>query len=147
MLTLLLINISPASAEEIKFQWRGEVGYTAKGSFIYDEARAGEKIEEAGKGPMRVLKSLTVSFFDPLGHHLATYNNVVGGKSKGEYFALNYDRTSSRLFGTIDLGGESLGEIYLKGEVNKNLSLYQVGSGYAEISLDRDQGTFTASNS
>ncbi|MBR8830643.1 MAG: hypothetical protein N5P05_000856 [Chroococcopsis gigantea SAG 12.99] len=147
-LTLIftVVNVSPVQAEKINFQWRGEVGYTAKGFFTYDETKAGEKIKEAGKGQMRVLQSLSVSFYDPLGNRLAGYDNVVGGESTGEYFGFNYDRSTGKLFGTIDLGGESPGEIYIKGEIKDKLSLYQVGSAYTEISLDRDRGTLTASN-
>jgi|GEM_PF-2044859 len=52
----------PAQAVDLNFNWLGNAGYSAVGSFSYDEAIAPAIISESGSGVTKFLQSLNVSF-------------------------------------------------------------------------------------
>ena len=56
----------PAQAIDFKFNWTGDAGYSAVGSFSYDEATAPTIISESGSGATKFLQSLNVSFLKPI---------------------------------------------------------------------------------
>jgi hypothetical protein len=143
ILTLLLawllvanMNSQGVLAVTIDFQWSGNQGYTAKGSFSYDEKTAPTIFSEKGSGKMRVLEDFQVSFYDNSGQEIAKYDNVSEGISSANYFQFNFNTKTSQVFGSIDLGGEGMGEIYLQGVVNDNLALLRVES--ADLIMDED---------
>lgn len=143
ILTLLLawlvvgnINNQGVLAVTIDFQWLGNQGYTAKGSFSYDQTTAPTIFSEKGSGKMRVLENFQVSFYDSSGQEIAKYDNVREGISAADYFQFNFNTKTGQVFGSIDLGGEEIGEIYLKGVVKDDLALFRVES--EDVVMDED---------
>ena len=125
-----------AVAARYNFQWYGTAGYSVKGEFNYDENMTSEMILETGKGQTQQLQSLTVSFYNPKGELIHTYNNVVDRQATGNYFEFNFDPQTQQPIGNLDLGGETVGDMYLKGKINKKLSLIEVQSGDREREVD-----------
>ena len=125
-----------AVAASYNFQWYGTTGYSVKGEFNYDENVTSEMISETGKGQTKQLQSLTVSIYNPDGELIHTYNNVVDRQATGNYFEFNFDPRTQELVGNLDLGGEIVGDMYLKGKINKKLSLIEVESGDRERVVD-----------
>jgi hypothetical protein len=113
--------VFPAQAVTYDFQWTGSTGYLVKGSFSFDETKAENTISERGSGKTDCLQSLIVSFYKPTGESIGTYENVVDGVAKGNYFEFNFDPVAEQFVGQIDLGGELLGETYLKGKMDREL--------------------------
>ena len=134
----ILCFISPASAVTQELQFESLQGYKIETSFSYDAPT--EKIAEHGAGRSNIVDSLKVSFYNPAGEAIANYDNIVDGVVRGDYFEFNYNPATERLQGAIDLGGESAGEMYLKGEADGNLSLIQIEESGAEIIIDRIMG-------
>ena len=129
-----------AEAMTQSFQWNGKTGYSARGKFSYDEAKVAKTIVEQGAGKTNSLKSLIVTFYNPSGEPISTYENVINGIASGNYFEFHFDRVKQKLFGSIDLGGEFAGEMYLKGEVDRQLSLIEVDSSSIDRTVDKDFG-------
>ncbi|MEG3439616.1 hypothetical protein V0288_20985 [Pannus brasiliensis CCIBt3594] len=136
-LSIGITPIAPALAVTIEFSWSGNNGYTARGSFRYDEKTAPALIHEEGAGRTKVIEKLEISFLDPRGKEIARYDNVFGGVSDANYFRFNFDTRTGEIFGSIDLGGESAGETYLKGIVKENLALFHVGED--DVTIDEDR--------
>jgi hypothetical protein len=131
-----------AEAVTISFQWTGKTGYSAKGSFSYDEKMDSKTISEKGAGKTNSLQSLEVIFYAPSGEPMSTYEDVVNGVAKGQYFEFNFDTVTQQVFGRIDIGGELFGETYLKGTINSELSLFNVGESNFDRIIDSDSGFF-----
>ncbi len=129
--------ISPATAITRNLQLRSATGYLVKATFSYDETKTPEIIAEQGKGKTNVLDSLRVSFYQPSGEIIETYENIVDGVATGTYFEFNFEPKTQKLLGNIDLGGEFSGEMYLKGDVNQELSLIEVAASGEEKVIDR----------
>ena len=152
LLITLLITISinvlggfmltqSAEAMTQSFQWTGKTGYSALGQFSYDEKEVSRTISERGTGKTNSLKSLIVTFYAPSGEPISTYKNVVNGMADGNYFEFHFDPITQKLFGSIDLGGEFAGEMYLKGEVERELSLIGVEQSGIDRTIDKSTGT------
>ncbi len=147
ILTATLTTLMATSAQAItfNFEWLGDAGFSASGSFSYDETTAPATFSESGLGPTNVLDSLTVSFFDPSNSLLATFDNVVGGVSTYEFLAFNFDTTTQELFGFLDIGEDTFtgtpGEFFLIGDVGISLDLVDAALG----PLDSNSGTITVS--
>ncbi len=129
-----IFNSALAATQD--FQWTSGKGYVVKGTFDYDEITASEMISETGKGKTQQLKSLTLSFYNPNGELIHTYNNVVDRIAQGNYFEFNFDTKTQHFVGNLDLGGEIAGDIYIKGQVDGELNLIEVESGGRERLLD-----------
>ena len=129
--------VSPALAVTQKMQFNTPAGYTVKTTFSYDEAQKPTMIRERGTGKTEVLDSLKVSFYNPSGELMANYDNIVEGVANGTYFEFNFDLETQQILGSIDLGGESAGEMYLKGEADGELSLIEVTKSGKEEAIDR----------
>ncbi|MBE9047504.1 hypothetical protein IQ255_24395 [Pleurocapsales cyanobacterium LEGE 10410] len=133
---LTSLFITPAIAITQDLQLTSATGYRIETTFSYDDAIT-EIVQEQGTGTTNVLNSLTVSFYDPSGEMIASYDNIVDGVATGNYFEFNFDPATQQLIGKIDLGGESAGEMYLKGETDQDLSLIQVAESGEEKVIDR----------
>ena len=138
---IVLINlvgeIAIAEAVTMKFQWTGEKGYSAKVVFSYDEPLSSDQIVEENQGKTRIIENLTVSFYSPAGQSLGTYENIQKGVSQAPYFRFNFDPQQQQIIGSIDLGGDSSGEIYLKGIVQENLKLFKIDQSGKETIYDQ----------
>ncbi|MBD2253487.1 PEP-CTERM sorting domain-containing protein [Nostoc parmelioides] len=138
-----------AQAADFNFNWLGDGGYSATGSFSYDEATAPTIISESGSGATNVLESLSVSFFDPSNNLLGTYNTVSGGVSASNFFAFNFDTSSQTLFGPLNIGGGTgvIGEYFFSGTVGNSLTLRQdVDQAGTSITLDQNSGAIQVSS-
>jgi hypothetical protein len=138
---IVLINvigeIAIAEAVTINFQWTGEKGYSAKIVFIYDEQVNSDQIIEEGRGMTEIIEDFTVSFYNPAGQSLGSYDNIKQGVSQFPYFKFNFDPQHQKVIGLIDLGGDSSGEIYLKGIVEENLKLFKIDQSGKETIYDQ----------
>lgn len=132
--TLCLVPIASAVTQNLQFN--SQKGYRIETSFSYDAANT-DMFTEHGAGQTNVLDSLKVSFYDPAGKAIASYDNIVDGTVRGDYFEFNYDPVTQQLSGELDLGGESAGEMYLKGEANGDLSLIRIEESGEEQVIDR----------
>ena len=95
-------------------------------NFSYDETKKNTgAIAAQGKEANKV-DSLKVRFYDPDGEMIASYDNIVDGIIQNNYFEFNYDLNTRQLLGKVDIGGEVAGEIYLKGDVDQELSLIMI---------------------
>ena len=140
--TFCFVPIANAVTQNLQFN--SPKGYTIETSFSYDAANFNAialkdslRIAEQGTGKTNVLDALKVSFYDPAGKEIASYDNIVDGTVRGTYFEFNYDPATQQLTGELDLGGELAGEMYLKGEVDRELSLIEVEPSGEEQVLDR----------
>ncbi|MDZ8238690.1 MAG: PEP-CTERM sorting domain-containing protein [Nostoc sp. ChiQUE01a] len=139
---------NPAQAIDFKFNWLGDAGYSAIGSFSYDETTAPTIITESGSGATNFLQSLNVSFLDPSQNVLGTYNTVSGGVSQSSFFAFNFDTSSETLFGPLNIGGGTgvIGEYFFSGTVGNSLQLRQdVNQQGTSITLDQNSGSIQVS--
>ncbi|MEH2294643.1 PEP-CTERM sorting domain-containing protein [Nostoc sp.] len=139
---------NPAQAVDLNFNWLGNAGYSAVGSFSYDEATAPTIISESGSGATKFLQSLNVSFLDPSKNLLGTYNTVNGGVSQSQFFTFNFDTSTQKLFGLFDIGGGTgvIGEYFLHGRFGDSLALRQdVNQQGKEITLDQNSGSIQVS--
>ena len=124
---ILSLGILPnALAVTQKLEFDTSVGYKVETTFSYDETQNPNKINEKGHGKTKVIDSMEVSFYKPSGELIASYRNIVDGVVKGNYFEFNFDPNTQQILGNLDIGGESAGEIYLKGEAARELSLIEV---------------------
>lgn len=133
VMILSLYIVAPAIAVTEELQFNSTTGYKAKTIFTYDENKNVASIEEQGKGKTQIVDYLKIDFYQPSGKLMATYNNIVDGVSTGNYFKFNFDPKTKKLTGNVDLGGELVGEVYLKGEVEQGLSLIEVTNLGEEI--------------
>ena len=126
-LTNLMLAV-PAIATTENLQFESDRGYRVETNFSYDQAETKNKLD-----------SLKVRFYNPDGEMMASYDNIVEGKVLGNYFEFNYDQDAHQPLGEIDLGGESAGEIYLKGSTEQGFSLIEVKQTGEEMIVDSGQ--------
>ncbi|WP_334689221.1 PEP-CTERM sorting domain-containing protein [Nostoc sp.] len=134
---------NPAQAIEFNFNWQGDAGYSAIGSFSYDEATAPKIISESGSGATNFLQSLNVSFLDPSKNLLGTYNTVNGGVSQSDFFAFNFDTSTQKLSGPFDVAGGTgvIGEYFFQGTIGDSLFLRQdIDQKSSFRTLDQNSG-------
>ena len=138
-MAIALVNLSwidSVSAITREIELSSEQGYRIETSFSYDADQAQKAIAAQGKGATQDLDSLQVRFYNPDGEMIASYDNIVDGVVQANYFEFHYDRTTQRLLGAIDLGGESPGEIYLKGNALQKLALMKIEPSGEERVMD-----------
>lgn len=140
-LILLLTSIAPAEAITVNFTWQGNKGYSATGTFNYVQKTAPAILSEKGFGATEALENLMVSFADPSNHSIKTYNTIIDGVSKGNYFQFKFNTITQEIIGSIDIGGELPGDIYLKGTIDTDLSLIQIFDSGVEKIVDSNSGT------
>ncbi|NJL53167.1 MAG: hypothetical protein HC930_14995 [Hydrococcus sp. SU_1_0] len=129
-------GVLPAEAITQNFQVDGDRGYRMETIFSYDQDQQQKAISEQGANA-KVLNSLKVRFYAPDGEMIANYDNIVDGIIQSNYFEFNYDLETQQLRGKVDLGGESPGEMYLKGDVEQGLSLIRVEPSGEERVIDQ----------
>ncbi|MEH1825491.1 MAG: PEP-CTERM sorting domain-containing protein [Nostoc sp.] len=139
---------NPAQAIDFKFNWLGNAGYSATGSFSYDETIAPTIISESGSGATNFLQSLNVSFLDPSNNLLGTYNTITGGVSQSSFFAFNFDTSTHTLFGPLDVAGGTgvIGEYFFQGTVGNSLQLRKdVDQQGTSTLVDQNSGSIQVS--
>lgn len=125
----------------VDFRWVGKKGYLMQGTFTYSEDTTNlRKIEQKSQGQFHAIENLIVSFYAPSGKKLKTYQNIKNHIADSPYFHFDFDREQHKIYGEIDLGGDTPGEIYLKGLVDKNLALFEIDSSGKEHILDQNLG-------
>lgn len=161
-----LIEVIPAAATTENFQLNSFQGYRVETSFNYDEtknidaitkgvavakqvqtkalAACTQPIAKRGRSPIAehgkeasLVDSIRVRFYSPDGKLIASYDNIVDGIIQNSYFEFNYDLNTQQLIGKVDLGGESAGEIYLKGDADQELSLVLIEPSGEERVIDQ----------
>ncbi|MEH2146822.1 PEP-CTERM sorting domain-containing protein [Nostoc sp.] len=127
VLAIAITTNNLAQATEFKFNWKGDTGYLAQGSFNYDTTTAPNVISEAGLGATKNLQSLSISFFDPLSNLINSFTPVLSGVSNYSFLRFNFDNTKEQIFGPFDVGkdDELPGDTWL----NNNLALIDEGFG------------------
>ncbi|MEM8780851.1 MAG: hypothetical protein AAGF26_18705 [Cyanobacteria bacterium P01_G01_bin.49] len=135
--------ISDAKAITVHFEWQGNQGYLVKATLNYDEKNLPTIITEKGQGKTNYLESLSVSIYNSDHELIETYDNIKNKIATGKYFQFNFNTSTKQLIGKIDIGGESLGELYLKGNIKDNLSLYQVQKFNTDSMLDQADSKMT----
>jgi hypothetical protein len=125
-----------ADAAEFNFNWKGDTGYSAKGSFNYDTTTAPNVISEAGLGATKNLQSLSISFFDPFSTLINSFTPVLGSVSNYSFLRFNFDNTTQQIFGPFDIGkdDELPGDTWL----NNNLAL--IDEGFSDEVLAKEFG-------
>lgn len=112
--TSIIASTNLAQAADLTFNWKGDTGYSASGSFSYDQTTTPAIISESGAGATKALQSLSVSFFNPSQELIGTNNEVVNGVSSNQFFNFNFDTTTGNLFGAFDVGtGSGIGDVFL----------------------------------
>ena len=129
--------IFPATALTQDLQFNGSTGYQVKARFSYNKTQTSEMIAEHGLGKTHILDSMEVSFYAPSGEKIKTYENVIDGVATGTYFEFNFDPEMQQLLGNLDLGGELPGEMYLKGNIARGISLIKVDTSGEEKVIDQ----------
>ncbi|MEM6634535.1 MAG: hypothetical protein AAF667_01470 [Pseudomonadota bacterium] len=126
---LVVPGASKAATISKMFSWVGDGGFSAKGSFSYDDTRLSVSgfAAASGLGPTTGLDELTVSFFDPSNTLLGTFNSVSGGVSSYEILLFEYSaRSNSFVDGSfINIGADTgtPGEYFLVGQFGGFASL------------------------
>ncbi|MBD2532618.1 hypothetical protein H6G97_24740 [Nostoc flagelliforme FACHB-838] len=136
VLAIAITDHGIAHAAEFNFNWKGDTGYSAQGSFNYDTTTAANVISEAGLGATKNLQSLTISFFDPLSNLINSFTPVLSGVSNYSYLRFNFDSTKEQIFGPFDVGkdDELPGDTWL----NNNLAL--INEGFSDEVLTKEFG-------
>ncbi|MDZ8260787.1 PEP-CTERM sorting domain-containing protein [Nostoc sp. ChiQUE01b] len=135
-LAIAITTNNLAHAAEFNFNWKGDSGYSAKGSFNYDTTTAPSLISETGLGATKNLQSLSISFFDPLSNLINSFTPVLSGISNYGYLRFNFDSTKEKIFGSFDVGkdDEFPGDSWL----NNNLAL--IDEGFSDEVLAKEFG-------
>ena len=140
MAIALVINfyfVSSAIAATQSIQLNSIKGYKVETTFSYSDDAIPLTIKEQGQGKTNTVNSMQISFYDPAGKLIATYDNIVDSIARGNYFEFNFDPATQKMLNEIDLGGESAGEIYLKGDIEQGLALIEVSATGKEKEIDR----------
>ncbi|MEH2359600.1 PEP-CTERM sorting domain-containing protein [Nostoc sp.] len=112
--TSMITSTNLAQAADLTFNWNGDAGYSAEGSFSYDETTTPAIISESGPGATKALQSLSISFFNPSQELIGTKNEVVNGVSNNQFLNFNFNTTTGNLFGAFDLGtGTGIGDVFI----------------------------------
>ncbi len=118
-INLSLVKSTPVDAVTLNFEWTGNAGYSARGSFNYDETQGYSTVDESK------LRSLTIDFFDPNNKLLNSFAPIINGSIAYDFLDFSYDTATKSLFGFFDVGkddGQST-DYYLYETVGLNLSL------------------------
>jgi len=108
ILATISVAMNPAQAVNLNLSWKGDNGYSATGSFSYDETTAPEVISESGAGQTKFLQSLEISFFDPAQNLLETGSAIVDGVSNDRYLRFDFNTQSQNISVLdADVGGTS----------------------------------------
>ncbi|MEH1780277.1 MAG: PEP-CTERM sorting domain-containing protein [Nostoc sp.] len=123
-------------AAEFKFDWKGDTGYLAQGSFNYDTTTAPNVISEAGLGATKNLQSLSISFFDPLNNLINSFTPVLNGVSNYSFLRFNFDSAKEQIFGPFDVGKDD----NLPGDTWLNNNVALIDEGFSDEVLAKEFG-------
>ncbi|MEO1799253.1 MAG: hypothetical protein AAFR62_02300, partial [Cyanobacteria bacterium J06629_2] len=146
IIAIALVNlnwIEPVAAVTQNLQLSSKQGYRVETSFSYDEDSANKAIAVPGKEITNEIDALQVRFYNPEGDMIASYDNIIDGVVQGDYFEFHYDPVAQQLRGAVDLGGESAGEIYLKGDIEQELALIEVEPSGEERTMENGEWTIS----
>lgn len=135
-----------AEATIVNFQWQGNQGYWVEGTLNYNEEKTPKIISEQGEGKANYLNNLSISIYNSEHELIRSYENIQNQVVTGKYFRFNFNTETKQVMGKIDIGGESAGDVYLKGKVQDNLSLFKVTQLNTDTMLDQNQGNFKIGN-
>ncbi|MEH1894404.1 MAG: PEP-CTERM sorting domain-containing protein [Nostoc sp.] len=136
VLAIAISTHNLADAAEFNFNWKGDTGYSAKGSFNYDTTTAPNVISEAGLGVTNNLQSLSISFFNPLSTLINSFTPVVNGVSNYSFLRFNFDSTKEEIFGPFDVGKDD----NLPGDTWLNNNLALIDEGFSDEVLAKEFG-------
>ncbi|WGV23167.1 PEP-CTERM sorting domain-containing protein [Halotia branconii] len=137
-INLSILKSASVHAVTLNFEWTGNAGYSAKGSFNYDETQGYSIVDESK------LRSLTIDFFDPSNKLLNSFAPITNGSIAYDFLDFSYDTATKSLFGFFDVGkddGQST-DYYLFETVGLNLSLRNPIQG----TIDQNNGLITVSD-
>ncbi|MGF1935298.1 MAG: PEP-CTERM sorting domain-containing protein [Nostoc sp. ChiQUE02] len=136
VLAIAITTNDLAHAAEFNFNWKGDTGYSVKGSFNYDTTTAPSVISEAGLGATKNLQSLSISFFDPLSTLINSFTPVLNGVSNYSFLRFNFDNTTQQIFGPFDVGKDD----NLPGDTWLNNNLALIDEGFSDEVLAKEFG-------
>ncbi len=129
-----VIKAKPVQAVTFDFNWKGNAGYSAQGSFSYDETKGNPVVTNSN------LDFLKISFFDQTNNLLKNYVSFEKGKNTGidPYLEFNFNPLTQSLFGAFDVGeGNLIGDhdFYLHGIINSTLELRNLDTNVLDSNL------------
>lgn len=132
VMSLGLLKAVPVHAVTLNFNWTGNAGYSARGSFSYDETQSYTTIDNSK------LQSLEVSFFGPSQKLLNSFAPITNKSIVYDFLDFNYDTATKSLFGYFDVGQDNAQstDYYLFGTVGLGLSLRNPTEG----TIDQNNG-------
>ncbi|MEH2095533.1 MULTISPECIES: hypothetical protein [unclassified Nostoc] len=136
VLAIAISTHNLADAAEFNFNWKGDTGYSAKGSFNYDTTTAPSVISEAGLGTTKNLQSLSISFFDPFSTLINSFTPVLSGVSNYSFLRFNFDSTKEQIFGPFDIGKDD----GLPGDTWLNNNLALIDEGFSDEVIAKEFG-------
>ena len=92
-----LAGVAPAHAADFTYEFKANTGYSAEGTFSYNNTSPSGIIAEEGAGPTNFLTSISLSVFDPSHNLLASGSSVVNGISNDSFFKFNFDSNTKQL--------------------------------------------------
>ncbi|WP_193198502.1 PEP-CTERM sorting domain-containing protein [Nostoc sp. MG11] len=131
-MSLGVLEAVPAGAVTLNFDWTGDTGYSARGTFAYDETQDYATIDESK------LQSIKVDFFEPSKKLLNSFAPIINGSITYDFLDFSYDTTTKYLFGFFDVGQDKAQntDYYLFGNVGSSLSLRNPTKG----TIDQNNG-------
>ncbi len=135
---LSLMGANSAQAITFDYNWKGDTGYSAQGSFSYNETKEFSVITP------EELEFLKISFYDQNNKLLKNYIDVDKGVNTGAnpYLEFNFDPVTESLFGFFDVGEGTLigvNDLYLHGTIDSKLELRNLDTNI----LDSNSGSIT----
>lgn len=112
-LSMSMAGIGNALAANFTFQWQGDTGYTATGSFSTQGDTLPEIISEAAGSTVpfttQFLDSLSLNVFDPSNNLVDSGSSVINGVSNNAFLLFTYNTQTNDL-SEINTNAESPGE-------------------------------------
>ncbi|MDZ7969824.1 MAG: PEP-CTERM sorting domain-containing protein [Nostoc sp. DedSLP03] len=132
VMSLGLLKAVPVQAVTLNFDWKGNAGYSARGSFSYNETQGYRTINNSK------VQSIAVSFFDPSQKLLNSFAPITNASIVYDFLDFNYDTATKSLFGYFDVGQDNAQstDYYLFGTVGLSLSLRNPTEG----TIDQNNG-------
>lgn len=125
----LLSNPAQSALVSTNFSWTGDAGYSAKGTFIYDDSFALIDAEGIEYGDFNDgLDYLAISFYDSSNSLLHSAVNVQSGVVLYDWLDFTFNPSTHAFEGEFDMGSDTNtdGEYYINGEINGPSTLVKV---------------------
>lgn len=132
---------TPAFATTVTLHWQGDLGYQVQATVVYPDTLTTGMAAIEGIGQSHNLEALTVDIFSPDGQKLATYANVIDGRSpQNNFLQWHFDIAQQKAQGWVDIGGVSKGDYFLKGQLAIGLDLFYLDAQGIESKVDHNNG-------